>query len=40
MIETCIAETLRIQQRQLLEGRRDAQMFPAGTPELALPLRG
>lgn len=39
-MESCTAETpetLRIQQRQLLDGRRDAQMFPAGTPELALP---
>lgn len=39
-MERCIAEapeTLRIQQRQLLEGRRAAQMFPAGTPELPLP---
>jgi hypothetical protein len=30
-------ETLRAQQRQLVAGRRDAQMFPAGTPELSLP---
>lgn len=40
MTETCIAEspeTLRIQQRQLLEGRRAVQMFPTGTPELPLP---
>jgi hypothetical protein len=29
--------TLRAQQRQLMEGRRDAQMFPAGTPELPVP---
>ncbi|MGY3035913.1 hypothetical protein ACVIIV_005083 [Bradyrhizobium sp. USDA 4354] len=39
-MERCIAETtetLRIQQRQLLEGRRAVQMFPAGTPELPLP---
>lgn len=29
--------TLLIQQKGLLEGRRAAQMFPKGTPELALP---
>jgi hypothetical protein len=29
--------TLRAQQRQLMEGRRDAQMFPTGTAELSLP---
>jgi len=29
--------TLRAQQRQLMEGRRDAQMFPTGTPELSVP---
>jgi hypothetical protein len=31
-------ETLLVQQRQLINGRRDAQMFPNGTPELPLPL--
>jgi hypothetical protein len=30
-------ETLRAQQRALLEGRQRAQMFPAGTSELELP---
>lgn len=29
--------TLLLQQRQLIEGRRDVQMFPAGTVELPLP---
>jgi hypothetical protein len=31
------AKTLRAQQKQLTEGRRAAQMFPAGTPEIDLP---
>lgn len=30
-------ETLLIQQKQLMDGKRDAQMFPIGTPELPLP---
>lgn len=30
-------ETLRIQQAQLVNGRRVAQMFPIGTEELSLP---
>lgn len=30
-------EALMAQQRQLIEGRRAAQMFPRGTPELPLP---
>jgi hypothetical protein len=30
-------ETLLLQQKQLVEGRRPAQMFPKGTPELPLP---
>jgi len=30
-------DSLRAQQRQLIEGRRPAQMFPRGTPELPLP---
>lgn len=29
--------TLRVQQRQLTDGRRDVQMFPSGTSELPLP---
>lgn len=31
-------ETLQIQQRQLLRGIRDVQMFPTGTPELEMPF--
>jgi uncharacterized protein (TIGR02594 family) len=31
------SDSLRAQQRQLIEGRRPAQMFPRGTPELPLP---
>ncbi len=30
-------ETLLLQQRQLLRGARNVQMFPCGTPELPLP---
>lgn len=36
----CVPEsrqTLLMQQRQLEDGKRDVQMFPAGTPELPLP---
>jgi hypothetical protein len=29
--------TLALQQRQMVDGRRDVQMFPLGTPELDLP---
>jgi len=29
--------TLRLQQQQLIEGRRDVQMFPSGTIELNVP---
>lgn len=46
MMETCIdtgmcaqedIATLLIQQKQLVEGRRHVQMFPAGTIELLIP---
>lgn len=30
-------QTLQLQQQQLVDGRRPAQMFPLGTPELPLP---
>jgi hypothetical protein len=36
----CVPETiatLAVQQRQLVAGKRDVQMFPIGTPELPLP---